>query len=250
VLFASIRRGAAALAIIGLAACAGQSSMVPSQSTQPMQSLIAQGLSSTHLAPSASLFSEFAPDKAASPCKALAAQHFWDFTGPCGLVPIKAAGMKITLSAFKGITVNVAVQKSNSKNEAFIVADGTGSADITGTFANTKFINYGTVPCVTPAGKTTPCKGKGLVYVLLLNTTKTAVEFTALPSLAVATKTFPGTKSCQYLAMGFLKGGIPGGWFLLPSTGKPKSGSVTLPAPAGAYTLGATSFTVVGVSCQ
>jgi hypothetical protein len=250
VLFASIRRGAAAFAIIGLAACAGQTSMVPSQSTQPMQSLIAQGLTSTHLSPSASLGSDFAPDAAASPCKTLAGEGFWDFTGPCGLVPVKAAGQKITLSAFKGITVNLGVQKSNSKNAAFIFADGTGSADITGTFAKTKFINFGTVPCVTPAGKETPCKGKGLVYALILNTTKTAVKFAALPSLTVATKAFPGSKSCQYLDMGFLQSGVPGGWFLLASTGKPKAGSVTLPAPKGAYTLGATSFTVVGVSCQ
>jgi hypothetical protein len=258
VVFNSFKRTIAAAFIVGLAACAGQSSMVPTQSTQSTQPLATQALSSSHLSINAPLGGAFgtdfiiAPD-AASPCKQLASKGFFYFKGTCILKAVKPAGGTVALAAYKGISLSFGVKKNNapSAGVAFLIGEGTSSADITGTFNDTKFPNYAAtnVPCLTPAGNATPCIGKAVVYALILNTTSTFVSFPSLPSSVVKAAAV-GTKQCHLIALGFKSGGIAGEWFHLPSTGVPKNGSVSMKAPKGELVFTPQSFTVLGWACK
>ena len=127
-----------------------------------------------------------------------------------------------------------------------------GSGNITGTFKSTKFPDYGTVPCVTLAGKTTKCIGKAFLYLLVANASQSAsVTFSGLPSATITnTGKFPGTKQCGVAGLGFDSSGIPAGWFLLPSNAKPTGNKVVFPAQTSAFKFDPGSFTVLGFTCK
>jgi hypothetical protein len=243
--FSLPRIGVAALVAISLAACSGQS-MVPSQS--PLSS--APDARTASLTFTSSMSADALTPDAKSPCDI---KGFWYFKGSCVLGAITAAGGKLPLKAYKGITVTLAVPKSNAaKGTDFLVGDGTSSTDITGTFQGTKFINFGKVPCVSiTTFKTVKCVGTAFLYTLVANASKATVVLKSLPGATLLSAKFPGSKSCSAAQIAFTSSGVPGGWFLLPGSGKPAKGSVTIPGYAAKpFSMAANSFTVLAFTCQ
>lgn len=234
--------GIAALVAIGLAACSGQST-VPSAAPQAFAPEAASAQLSMH-----SSFADALIANAASPCKI---KGFWYFKGTCVAAKIKSSPGKLTLTAYKGLTLTLGFTKSNAANAVFLLGEGTSSADITGAFAKTKFPDYGTVPCVTTAGKTAKCIGKAFLYLLVANASTVAVTFQSLPSATITTTgAFPGTKKCGVAGMGFSSTGIPAGWFLLPANAKPAGTKVAFPAAKGSFSFNPQTFTVLGFTCE
>jgi hypothetical protein len=107
-------------AAVALAACSGQSGMVPSQnnaaSTMSMQS-----------APSAvSAISALA----LTACQKL--QPAWVFEGACKEGDITSKGLTIALPAYKGITLAIAIKSNTAKGTVpFVLADALDKSDIT-----------------------------------------------------------------------------------------------------------------------
>jgi hypothetical protein len=236
------RIGVAALVALGLAACSGQST-VPSAAPQALS----PDAASLRLSMPAVL-DDAAIANATSPCKV---KGFWYFKGTCIASPVKNSAAKVTLDAYKGLGLTLGLSKSNANNATFILGEGTSSADITGTFKNTKFPDYGTVPCVTLQGKTAKCIGKAFLYLLVANTSKNTVTFAGLPSATITnTGKFPGTKQCGVAGLGFTSSGVAAGWFLLPSNAKPAGNKIAFPAQTSQFTFSAGSFTVLGFTCK
>ena len=241
------RVGIAALVALGLAACSGQST-VPSGAPQSFAPEAASAQLSTH-----SSLADALVANAASPCNV--GKKFWYFKGTCVDAKIKSSPNKLVLAPYKGLKLTLGFPKSNAANAAFLIGDGTSSADITGVFvtktAKTKFIDYGTVPCVDAKGNPTKCVGKAFLYVLLANASSSTVNFANLPTATITTSgQFPGTKKCGVIAMGFDQNSNPAGWFLLGANAKPQGNKVSLPAPKGAFRFDSGTFTILGYTCQ
>jgi hypothetical protein len=235
----------AAFAVIGLAACAGQST-VPSSAPQ---ALAPQAMSPMSPMSMRAVHSDALTANAASPCKV---KNFWYFKGTCIAVVMNGSAGKAALKAYKGLGLTLGFSKNDGKKAAIVVGEGTSSSDITGTYQNTKFIDYGTVQCATLKGKAAKCPGKAFLYVLLANASKSTVTFSALPSATITnTGAFPG-KSCAAILMGFTSSGIPAGWYLLPGSVKPKGHTVSFPAPSlgSTFPFSSGSFTVLGFTCK
>jgi hypothetical protein len=241
------RVGTAALVALGLAACSGQST-VPSAAPQSFAPNTASAQLSMHPAHADALIAN-----AASPCNV--GKSFWYFRGTCVEAKIKSSPNKLILAPYKGLKLTLGFPKSDAANAVFLVGDGTSSADITGQFvtktAKTKFIDYGTVPCVNLKGKETKCVGKAFLYVLLANASSSTVDFPNLPTATITTSgQFPGTKKCGVIGMGFDQNGDPAGRYILGANATPQGNKVSLPAPQGKFTFGSNNFTILGYICQ
>ena len=241
------RFGVAALVAVGLAACSGHST-VPSAAPQSFAPDAASAQLSTHPAAVDALITN-----ATSPCNL--GKKIWYFKGTCVNAKIKSSPNKLILAPYKGLKLTLGFPKSDAANAVFLVGDGTSSADITGVFvtktAKTKFIDYGTVPCVTSAFKPAKCNGKAFLYVFLANASSSAVNFPNLPTATITTSgQFPGTKKCGVIAMGFDQNSNPAGWILTGTKATPQGNKVSLPAPKGAFPFASQSFTVLGYTCQ
>jgi hypothetical protein len=227
------RIGIAGLVSLGLAACSGQST-VPSAAQQ--------GFASETAAIAATK----------SPC---AIKGIYNFKGTCLSVAVKNGGGAAKLSAYKGLALTVGFGKSNANGATFLLADGTSSADITGTMGKGKvpFPNYGgKTPCFSlQTGKQTKCApGSGVMYFVAVNTAANAVTFKTLPGVKItSTGAFPAKKSCTMIVMAFSPNG-PGGWFLLPSTAKPSGSSVQLPPVQSPFTFNPNGNVILGAACN
>jgi hypothetical protein len=133
----------------------------------------------------------------------------------------------------------------------FIIGDGTGAVDITGSFNGAKFPGYGgKFPCYDTSGKKQKCPGKGFLYTEVINYGKTSVAFTSTPAVTITdTKAFPGAKQCELDLLLFGSNGKPAGWQLLPIYGKPTTGKVTIPSFPVGFTFPGQSIAVFGFTC-
>jgi hypothetical protein len=158
-------------AAVALAACSGQSSVVPSQndaaSTMSMQSAQSANALMSPLA-------ETACQKDQSPG--------WVFEGACKTGTITSKGLTIALPAYKGITVAVGIPKNDAKAPVpYVLADALDQKDILA-YKGVAFPSYN--------------KNKGVViYVNGVNRSKESVEVAANVKIVVGVpKSFPGTE--------------------------------------------------------
>jgi hypothetical protein len=156
-------------AAIALAACSGQSSVVPSQnnaaSTMSMQSV------SSAISPMSA--------RAETACQKL--QPAWVFEGACKEGTITSKGLTISLPAYKGVTLAVAIPPNTAKAPVpFVLADALDQKDIT-PFKGVAFPPYN--------------GNKGVViYADGVNRSNESVEVTGNVKIVVGVSTkFPGT---------------------------------------------------------
>ncbi len=237
------RIGLAALVALGLAACSGQST-IPSAAPQ---ALAPDAVSMAPQTMRATFGDAISPD-AKSPCDV----GIWFFTGSCVKATIKSSPTKVALKPFKSYALSLSFAKSNVKNATFLIGDGTGSKDITGTFNGAKFPNYGSIPCASTKGKVVKCTGKAFLYLFVANASSGTVTFPSIPGASITTTgTFPGTKSCSAILISIdTKSGKPNAWILLPGSVKPDGSTVAVPASKGGFSFPTHTFTVLGFTCR
>lgn len=190
----------AVAAAIALAACGGHG-LVPSQSAGP-----------DSLAPT----SAFHP-AATSPCDI---KGLWYFKGTCLPGELAASGGTFKLAKYNGVTVITTLGKNSVKGKApMILADATKpDTDVTGKYKNKLFPPYSQKTCA----KQVTCSGAAVVYLEVINGTKSQINFTSKTTLTVAASKFPG-KTCIPAEL------TTGGWDTFPIVnGQPKAGKVVL----------------------
>jgi len=237
------RIGVAALVAFALAACSGGQSAVPSAAPQAL----APDMTST--APLAMRTFPFAisPD-AKSPCDL--GSSIWYFRGSCVNTPIKSAGNKVALKAYKTYALTLTFPKSNAANGDFLLGEGTSSKDITGKFKGAAFPEYGTA-CYTTKGKSTTCTGSAVLYLFFANNSKNSVVFPSIPNATIATTgAFPGKKSCSMIQIAQDTSGNFVGWYLLTGSGKISGKTVSIPGMVTKSSFAPMTFTVFGYTCQ
>ncbi|HTA40417.1 MAG TPA: hypothetical protein VK760_15135 [Candidatus Acidoferrales bacterium] len=231
------RFGIAALVAVALGACSGQSS-VPSAGPQSV------GPDKASIAPFAMQAMPFghaiSPD-AASPCNV----GIWYFRGSCVAVDIPSKANSVSLKTYKTFAITLNFPKSKANNASFIIGDGTGSKDITGTLSGAKFPVYGSIPCITTKGKTVKCPGTAFLYVFVANASAGTVSFPAIPSSSVTTTgKFPG-KTCSPIALQGTQA-----WILIPLASKVKGNTFGTPALKDDFSFPSRTFAVLGFTCQ
>ncbi len=174
----AFRVGAAATALVALAACA-QPGLAPSQ---PFTGAAVRAAA------------------AASPCRIAG---FYDFHGACTQAVLPAAGGALRLAPYRGFALTLTFpQNDGGGKPTLLLGDATGSGDITGTVRGVPFSRY-PKPCASRS-----CPGTAFLYIVRRSSTAfTATGKTALT--IVNAGTYPGT-TCFTVGLG------PKGWMLSP----------------------------------
>lgn len=187
----------------------------------------------------------------------------WYFQGACVKRNLVRTGTTFKLKTYKRITMAIASGKNDAPGSLpFIVGNGTGSTDITGTLHGLKFPEYGKVPCFSGsllgAGVAT-CRGSAIVYVLFLDDDKAGVTLATMPTVRL-TKSgkFPGN-TCYLDVLIHIGSGASSNyaWLILTAvSGQPTGdGMLTLAGTASTddgtgFGLPGREFYIFGIHCQ
>ena len=190
-----------------------------------------------------------APQGSSSSCKIAGT---WRFGGSCRETDFNGAPAVIRLAPYKGLQLSLALPETPRVAVKLIVAEGTGSGDITGKFMGAAFPNYGEAPCLPIGGYPIQCYGKGFLYALVENLSLDTVEFPSIPAATIASRVgFPGTKQCEADLMAFGDTYDPvAGWYLMPIYGKPEKGRVSFHTIKTALSLETGNFSVFAFTCH
>jgi hypothetical protein len=234
---AIVTLGAAAL----LASCSGGSS-VPLAGQQSAPSAVGTELGA--LGPT------LASRLSGSQSAACDPKYGWSFKGPCQVFVLPYKGRTVTLSPYHGMRVTVKFGQ-NSVVGNFVVGLGTSDADITGKHYLDLFPVWGSkaAKCLGLNQRVTPCKGKGLLYVLLyLPPTTHHAAGLPYPSVHITKSgNFPGT-TCAEASLFWSSA-----WYWIESgnTAKPLNGNITFRYnPDWDLTLQPGHFGVLAVYCS
>jgi hypothetical protein len=186
-----------------------------------------------------------APAGAGNPC---IISGMWYFHGHCIEQHIDRSGTTFALASYKHIDATLVLPTNDARaNAEFLLGEGTSRADITGTYDGKRFPEYGTTKCIrSSTGKTLPCYGKPLVYLLFYNAGRSTVTFDQHTGFAftISAKTFPG-KACQ------LNGWAPSAWYEYQVYGRVTNGRIQMDFdPQGALKFAPNVFELFAVSCK
>lgn len=164
-------------------------------------------------------------DRSASPDCTVPGE--WTFQGACKSVVMEQDGISVRLAAYKGLAVRAGFESNNAQPDTrFVVAEGTGARDITGTVSGKAFPFYGQPQCVTLRGYNVPCRGKAFLYLLVANASDVEVFFSGIgPFLITNDNGFPGS-TCSISQLATLHGKIV--WQDLQMNARIQNGGKTL----------------------
>jgi hypothetical protein len=153
----------------------------------------------------------------------------WYFRGSCLDFSLNIKGETVTLGAYHGISITEHIGPNSAypaSHNSFVVGMGTSDKDITGKSRGFVFPKYGSVECVAFGAASTPCKGKGFLYSVMLNDSD-AMGMSHTPTFRVSYNgALPGT-SCEEAMIGYSFSTSKFFWVETGVYGKPQNGTVT-----------------------
>lgn len=180
-----------------------------------------------------------------SPC---AIPGAWYFHGSCRTFYMNRDGSGVTLTAYKGLTLLQHYGRNSAQpHDAYATGDGTSDKDIARKDGGAIFPLYGTTKCVNQVFQYTPCVGKAFSYSFLQNRSTTTLLLTATPKLRITnTNPYPG-RTCTFANLGYTANQWL--WMIIPVTGRPRNGVLTLQPWPSAPTLDPGHFFVFAYAC-